>query len=173
MKKLDIRSEASALERGRGWVVLGIVLVSLVAVRWSALEKTSSLRRTDVTSSEVRRELTNRKDPLTKRRDEAAQRRFDMAASELSLPWEDVFAALEQAYLPEVTVLSIEPNRETRTLKITGAVPRLEDAVTFVARLSNRPVLTESVLIGFEPKSSAISSEPGVAFVASTKWRQP
>ena len=56
-------------------------------------------------------------------------------ARQLTLPWNDVFDAVETAATAKVALIALQPDGEQETVRITAETRNLDDALAFVRRL--------------------------------------
>jgi len=87
----------------------------------------------------------------------------------LSMPWDNVFRALEAARSDDVALLSIEPDAGSGSLSITGEAKSYPAALTYVAWLSNEKTLKNVRLARHE----LVANEPRrpLAFTISADWK--
>lgn len=171
MKRLDVRTHTAPWTIGRWLIGIGVVVVFCMS--WFAAVMTAQTRalRDEISALHQQQRWVgsasaSTADPGRSRSD----RRFFLAAGELRMPWDELFVALEHSYLPEVNLLSIEPDGDSGTLKITAQAPRLDDALSFVGRLGNRPMLSGTVLTSHEKRLLADTQIEGIHFVVTTTW---
>jgi hypothetical protein len=65
--------------------------------------------------------------------DQAAQTAFN----QLTLPWGEVFAAVEEAADKQVLLLALEGDGRNRVIKITAQAPHVEDMLAYLGRLKS------------------------------------
>ncbi len=87
----------------------------------------------------------------------------------LSMPWNNVFRALESAKSDDVALLSIEPDAGSGSLSITGEARSYPAALTYVAWLSHENTLKDVRLAKHEIRQN----EPRrpVFFTISASWK--
>ena len=64
----------------------------------------------------------------------------------LVTPWETLFLAIEQADIPDVALLSIEPSKEKQRLVLTGQSKNIQATFQYLQRLQALPMLTHVYL---------------------------
>ncbi|MGH7603988.1 MAG: PilN domain-containing protein [Gemmatimonadaceae bacterium] len=86
----------------------------------------------------------------------------------LSIPWADLFAALEAARLDSTTITAVEPDPSDMTVAIRGNAKDYLAAISLVANLRGQPTLRRVTLVHHEPSTG----DPGmpVQFVISASW---
>ena len=82
----------------------------------------------------------------------------------LSLPWSDLFAALESAASDKVALSAIEPDPRNGTVTITGDGKDYLAALSYVLNLSRTEGLERVQLVRHEEKNQ------GVNFAVSAAW---
>lgn len=85
--------------------------------------------------------------------------------SRMSVPWDALFSALERSRTDGVALLSVEPNGEARTLRLTGEAKTYLAALTYVAALGQQDALQKVHLLRHEARGS------GVSFAISASWK--
>lgn len=88
----------------------------------------------------------------------------------LSLPWEELFAALESARSDRVALLAIEPDAESGALSISGEARDYLAALTYAERLAEAKGLRNVHLLRHEIRRDA--PQRTVTFTVSANWRQ-
>ena len=84
----------------------------------------------------------------------------------LTLPWNNLFGALEAAASDQVALLAIEPDAKAGTVMITGDSKNYLAALTYVLNLSHSDALSSVQLVRHEAKGDA------VGFAVSATWRK-
>lgn len=87
----------------------------------------------------------------------------------LGMPWEVLFRALENAHTDHVTLSSIEPDAQARTVLISGEAKDYLAALSYVAALAEQPALRRVHLARHEVQKNG-SARP-LAFAVSAAWR--
>ena len=82
----------------------------------------------------------------------------------LSLPWGELFTALESAASDKVALAAIEPDAKTGTVTITGDGKDYLAALSYVLNLSRTEGLERVQLVRHEQKNE------GVSFAVSAAW---
>jgi Tfp pilus assembly protein PilN len=86
----------------------------------------------------------------------------------LSMPWDELFDALEASGNGSIALLAIEPDAEARTVSLSGEAKDYLSALTYVANLGEQKTLTRVHLVRHELRQSG-AVRP-VAFVVSASW---
>lgn len=87
----------------------------------------------------------------------------------LSMPWDNVFRALEAARSDDVALLSIEPDAGSGSLSITGEAKSYPAALTYVAWLAHEKTLKNVRLARHE----IVKGDPRrpLAFTLAADWK--
>lgn len=88
----------------------------------------------------------------------------------LSLPWEELFAALESARSDRVALLAVEPDSESGAISISGEARDYLAALTYAERLAQAKGLRNVHLLRHEIRSD--TSRRTVTFTVSANWRR-
>ena len=88
----------------------------------------------------------------------------------LSLPWEELFAALESAHSDRVALLAVEPDAESGAISISGEARDYLAALTYAERLAEAKGLHSVHLLRHEIRRDA--PHRTVTFTVSANWRQ-
>ena len=149
-------------------LMLGILAVGAAGYRYFGILEESGRLEDAVAASKraARREAPPRREQDPKVLQEVAQ--ANAVIGELAVPWDELFADLEEASLPGIALLSIQPNPSGRQVRITGEARRYEDALAYVERLEQREGLESVFLTGHEVRSN--SPRRQVAFAIVADW---
>ena len=85
----------------------------------------------------------------------------------LTLPWTQLFGALESAASPQVALLAIEPDPRTGKVTISGDSKDYLAALTYVLNLRRSDALANVQLVRHEQKAGDVS------FSVSASWGSP
>ena len=159
MQQLQI--DFSGRRRGSPW--LGRVLLALAA--GVALDAGVSYHSANSTLQENQARLTKRTPggaaPKVTPQEVAAVRE---TVQRLSLPWGDLFTALESAASDKVALAAIEPDAKAGTVTISGDGKDYLAALSYVLNLSRTEGLERVQLVRHEQKNE------GVSFAVSAAW---
>lgn len=120
-----------------GWLLLAlsVIVAGRLVLQFSALQ-------TDVALAEGRvARLQSRVEGRDSRRPHSAQAltkeltQARTVAQRLTLPWSDVFDAVETAATAKVALIGLQPNADRKTVRITAESRNLNEALAFVRRL--------------------------------------
>ena len=153
------------------WLLLAIALafaadvaVSYVKTRMEIEARTAKLAR--LSDARPARDTGASSGPLSKEEFGAAQDTI----LRLSMPWDNVFRALEAARSDEIALLSIEPDAGSGSLSITGEARSYPAALTYVAWLAHEKTLKNVRLARHEIDRN--DARQRIAFTISADWKE-
>lgn len=172
MARLDINFAAPAQPRSRGglgWVLL-LAGACASTVAWLDWE--------DATEARLAAEAASRSRPAPARAGntragtpavapetlQAARK----AQNALSRPWEAVLAGMENATTPQVALLSVEAQADTRLLRLLGEARDMPALADWVNRLGQQPGLQGVVLVSHEAQSEGAAT--WLRFAVDARW---
>lgn len=167
---IDFARPNHQTKSGWGLLITGLMmLVASLAVYQLIASKVATLETTQAAlakqlAAKTAAMVTVPVNPVTLKRWTAAQ-------TELSMPWENLFGALEQSRMDEVALLSVEPNPNTRTMRVAAATKEYESVLTYVERLSNRDLFENVVLVSHQ--TDPTDSNMPIRFVVEAQWKRP
>ena len=159
MEKLELNF--SATRRGSPW--LGRVLLALAAcvALDAGLSYHSARKALGTNAARLAKRTTGPSTPKTTPQEVAAVRE---TVQRLSLPWDELFTALESAASDKVALAAIEPDPRTGTVTISGDGKDYLAALSYVLNLSRTEGLERVQLVRHEQKNE------GVSFAVSAAW---
>lgn len=86
----------------------------------------------------------------------------------LTMPWDELFDALEASASERIALLTIEPDAEAHTVSLSGEAKDYLSALTYVANLGEQKTLGKVHLVRHEVRQSG-AIRP-VTFVVSATW---
>jgi len=154
------------------WLLLAIALAfaadvgsSYVKTRMEIEARTARLARLS-SALPARATASTPVGPLSKEEFGAAQDTI----LRLSMPWDNVFRALEAARSDDVALLSIEPDAGSGSVSITGEARSYPAALTYVAWLSHEKTLKNVRLAKHEINRN--EARRPVFFTISADWKE-
>jgi Tfp pilus assembly protein PilN len=150
-----------------GLIVAAIVIVSLqqTGKQISQLELEMSQAQRPRISSDI---LSLQGKENSTKRDELIA--VQGAIVELKLPWDELFNMLESLKMPQVRLLTIEPNPKQHKLRLTAESASTEDMFDYVAALTKQPLLSHVFLLTHE--RSEDGRELPIGFVIEATWKR-
>ena len=157
--------------RGRLLLAAGVLSAAVVAYMYATLadEKTqweavaekaappsranSSTARTDIAGAQLRQEIEQANDVIRR----------------LSLPWNELFKAMEDSTIDKVALLSVQPDAQQRIVNLNGEARAYADVLTYMTRLDSTRALTKVRLLNHEVKRD--DPQRPVAFTVTARWR--
>lgn len=156
----------------------GVVLLVLgcVAVAASLLDYRQVSARAEADQRAVRETARQRASlPVPRARADVRELRQELQRAntllrQMSVPWEGLFAAVEQTAGRDVALLSLHPDVAAQQLRISGEAKSIEHALAFAQRLGASALLEDAHLTGHE--AVADGAFP-IAFALSARWVEP
>jgi Tfp pilus assembly protein PilN len=87
----------------------------------------------------------------------------------LSLPWHDLFKAMENSALDKVALLSVQPDPQQRIVSLNGEAQAYADVLTYMLKLDASGALTKARLLNHEVKRD--DPQHPVAFTVTARWK--
>jgi hypothetical protein len=88
----------------------------------------------------------------------------------ITLPWDELFAAVESAAPSEVALLTMEPDAEKRLLKITGEAKHVAAMFDYIRTLERRPMF-QTVTLSNHQEQITDPQRP-IRFTLMAAWRE-
>jgi hypothetical protein len=86
----------------------------------------------------------------------------------LATPWEQLFGALESAATERVTLVAVEPDARSGTVKISGEGRDYPAVLDYVVQLRATPTLAGAHLVKHEARQDG--PQPSIAFSVAAAW---
>lgn len=87
----------------------------------------------------------------------------------LMTPWQPLLLAIEQADMPDIALLSIDPNIKKQQLSLVGEAKNLQTVLRYIEQLEAQEVLQEVYLQKHMVEETDVSKP--VTFNAVAKWK--
>jgi hypothetical protein len=167
------RRGAARWARWLAWLALGLVAWGVVT-----LADHAAGRGGEVAVLQQRQESLQRKlNPLQARQAPPKPtpedaRRIELAngaIEKLSVPWAQLLQAFESVRVPRIGLLSLVPNAQERSVRLSGEARTVPDLMVYVARLSALPSLTHVHLVGYD--TVLREGAQVVSFTLSATWQ--
>ena len=97
-----------------------------------------------------------------------AVKRANAIAERLTLPWQDVFAAVHAVATKEVALLALEPDAQKGSVRITAESRNKADMLAYVGRLSRDERLANVHLVSHHVQAQAVGQP--VRFSLQASW---
>jgi hypothetical protein len=137
-------------------ILNGLVLVSALSLSGYLLHWYSTLRvEHDMRQTKPARKNINRTAPMSG----AAQTNAQLVAEvthankivqQLTLPWGQLFDALEAATYQPAPLLQVHPDSENRVLTLVGETQDFIELDVYLKQLKNQPIFTSVYLVDYE-----------------------
>jgi hypothetical protein len=157
--------------RGRltGFFVLGLSLVLAGGLVFKYREAQQRVHEIEAVESLV---SSSRPAPTVPReRLEGEIKTAQATVRQLALPWGQLIDSLERASVKEVALLHIQPDAQTRLLRVTASAPREELMLEYLRRLGATGNFTEVHLVSHQLRED----EPmrPIQFSVQASFREP
>jgi len=158
------RSRTSLLAAG-----LGVAAVVLVA--GNGLDAAAAV---DALEQRVSRQPAALRDPVAASPEDARKTAAERAQiarvdARLATPWDALFADLEAANSGDATLLSIRPEDEGRTLRLSGEARDFGAVLAYLSRLQRAKSLSRVLLASHERAPNGAAA--AVRFSLTAEWR--
>jgi hypothetical protein len=133
------------------WPGLAVLALSLALAGWLGeryRDARVEVARLDTQSGLIAPERPVRPIPREKIEEEA--RSAEAVVRQLTLPWAAIFSTVEQAATREVAILQLQPDAETRVLRLSAETRRRETMFDFLRRLGASPGLADVHLVSHQ-----------------------
>ncbi|HDY85047.1 hypothetical protein LCGC14_0536660 [marine sediment metagenome] len=90
------------------------------------------------------------------------------AISDIDRPWQQLFKALEMAWLKDISLLSVEPNAKTKTVHLRAVTLPIEQMSAYITRLKQQKLFKSVSLISTE--AVKIDGQDGTQFELIVTW---
>jgi hypothetical protein len=87
---------------------------------------------------------------------------------QLTLPWDRLFRDLEAALVPDVAMLSIQPDPANRRVTVGGEARNVSALLTYLARIDAAPGLSEAHLTQHEVRRN--DPRRPIVFTVQARW---
>ena len=173
--QLDFRRSPSSPWRWFGWGLLTVAVSSAVIFSRQYAEidqRHADLQsRADQLDERVRAASSGRSTTTADPQALADLRRANVIIDQLTVPWDDLFDALEAAGSRSLGVLSLTPNARDRTVRLAGESLSMNELLAYVDRLGAQTTLSRVHLLGYNAvQRDGVSV---VSFTLSAIWRLP
>ena len=133
------------------WPGLLVLAASLVLATWLAeryRDARVEVARLETQSGLIAPERPVK--PIPKEKLEEETRSAEAVVRQLTLPWASLIGTIEQAATREVAILQLQPDAETRVLRLTAETRQRETMFDFVRRLSASQGLADVHLVSHQ-----------------------
>jgi hypothetical protein len=100
---------------------------------------------------------------------EAELKQIRTIVESLLTPWQPLLLAIEQADMPDIALLSIDPNIKKQQLSLVGEAKNLQTVLRYIEQLEAQDVLQEVYLQKHMVEETDVSKP--VTFNAVAKWK--
>ena len=159
MQALHIDFAASRLRSP--WIGRGMLAVAALVALDAGLSYHSATRTLTENQARLAQRTPARNAPKVSPQEVAAARE---TVQRLTLPWDDLFAAIESVASDKVALAAIEPDPRNGTVTISGDGKDYLAALSYVLNLSHTDGMNQVQLVRHEQKNESVS------FAVSAAW---
>jgi len=98
-------------------------------------------------------------------------RQVNQVAEQLTIPWNDLFQAVESASSKRIALLSLQPDYRKRELRMAGEADDFEALRSYVAQLDTGDVLADVRLVNHEVVAGGAAGKVRFELLATWKRR--
>ena len=169
--RLDYEAHGRDVRIGMAALVLGLVVLALVS--WFYLAVDGEVSTQETTLAALRSKSAQHRVSLPEDNMDAAQiarevKQANATILELSLPWKQLFEALESFQGNDVAVLSIEPDARKGEVRISAESKSLDSMVGYLAYLQKVPLFRDVALQSHQVEQQ--DPQKPVRFVVRAAW---
>lgn len=166
---LDYRARKSRL----GWALLGVgaVMATTVAIAYTSLANEAGQWQAvaeKATRPPKATTVSNAAQGDTVRIAQEIEQANDVVRR-LSLPWHDLFKAMENSAVDKVALLSVQPDPQQRIVNLNGEAQAYADVLTYMLKLDASGALSKARLLNHEVKRD--DPQQPVAFTVTARWK--
>lgn len=173
--QLDFRRRPNSPWRWIGWSLLVAAVVVTIAFsnhyaeieqRHAAAQNRAERLNDRMRATSPRRAAATVDDPQVL----ADLKRANAIIDQLTVPWDELFDAIEAADARGLGVLSLTPNARDRTVRLAGESRSMNELLAYVDRVAAQPALSQVHLLGYNTvQRDGVSA---VSFTLAATWRQ-
>jgi hypothetical protein len=170
---LEFRSHTPLWLRGLGWALLAVGVGLMVWL--GGLQEAADQQREDARTRLAALQASQEPEPATQADAEHEQdtekqvQRANAVIDRLALPWDVLFRSVEVSGGKGLGLLTMAPNPEDRSVRLSGEAKTLDEVLAYIDRLGAQPVLSHVHLVSFETVQREGSEVVG--FVVGAQWR--
>jgi Tfp pilus assembly protein PilN len=171
MRRIDLDYRARKPWLGWGLLSLGAVMAGASALayvslaneagQWQAVAEKAAQRPKAIPASRAGQDDAVRSAQEIEQANEVIRR--------LSLPWHELFIAMESSAIDKVALLSVQPDPQQRIVNLNGEAQAYADVLTYMLKLDASGALTRVRLLNHEVKRD--DPQHPVAFTVTARWR--
>ena len=172
--QMDFRRPPTSRWRWAGWAALAIAVAAAVAVASayseSEQEHGDAVARSARLAQQDRGANPRRAVPAADPQLLADLRSANTVIDQLTVPWDELFDAIESAGSRDLGLLALTPNARDRSVRLAGEALSIDQVLAYVDRLAAQPALSRVHLLGYNAvQRDGVSA---VAFTLAATWRQ-
>ena len=171
--QLDFLQPPATRARWMGWLMLAaaVSVVVLTSEAYSRADQRWSLAQSRHEHLQARSQADRpqRASAAPDAATLASIRRANAVIEQLSVPWGELFEAIEAADARGLGVLSLTPSARDRSLRLAGEARSMSELLAYVQRMAAQPALQQVHLLGYG--TAVRDGVPVVTFTLAATWR--
>jgi Tfp pilus assembly protein PilN len=171
---LDFRRRQSAPWRWLGWALLAAAVgVAIVFSEHHAQVEqlhAAAQGRAHLLKERFRGNVSRNRASSMDPQDQVSVKRANAIIDQLTVPWGDLFDAIQTADARDLVVLSLTPNARDRSVRLVGEARSIDELLAYVERLAAQPALSQVHLLGYN--SVQRDGVNAFSFTLAATWRQ-
>lgn len=170
---LDFRPATAGPSRWAAWGALAMAVVLALWLSERHSRSQQALETLQARNDELQQRLRPPREARAPAPSADAAKRIQQANAviqRLTLPWEELFRAVEAADSRGLALLSLEPNGRDMTLRVAGEVRSVGELLSYVERLSRQPGLGQVHLVGYETVQR--DGAEIISFTLAARWQR-
>jgi len=172
--QLDFRRATAPRWRWLGWGLLAAAVAAATVFSDKLDEATqrhaAAQSRHDRLAERLRAKAPRRALAVVDPQTLAEVQRANGIIDQLTVPWDELFNAVEAADARGLAVLSLTPNARERSLRLAGESRSMADLLAYVGRVAEQPALSQVHLLGYN--TVLRDGVSVVSFTLAATWRQ-
>ena len=166
--EFEFQPQRARMRRG-GWVLWSVALAFCTDVAWSYVKTRQSLQALGSELAAVPAGQAGRPQKAYEPRNPEREVSFARATlRKIATPWSALFRELGASAVAGVSVVSVQPDPDSRALQLSAQADTIASMLNYVGRLESNPFFGSVALVRHELKSD----EPGtpVSFLLLATW---
>jgi hypothetical protein len=170
---LEFRPHTPWWLRGLGWALLAVGVGLMVWL--GGLQEAADQQRDDARTRLAALQASREPEPASQADTEHEQeterkvQRANAVIDRLALPWDALFRSVEVAGGKGMGLLTMAPNPEDHSLRLSGEASTIDEVLGYIERLGTQPMLSHVHLVSFDTLTRDGTNVIG--FVVAAQWR--
>lgn len=168
--ELDYLRDGSGLAGvGRILLAIGVILAIAATMYYGQLRRQAAAIETDMAQLQGGDERSSRQQSEWAAGEKTGEVEAVQAAmGRMTLPWEDLFQALEKVDVETIRLIAIEPDAQKGGVRITAEADLLDDMLNYVRDLGRQAVLRDVFVVSHEVRDE--DPDVPIRFTLTANW---